>query len=217
MSDNYRVVNIDEYYRKDIYRHFTEDCKCSASVTSRLDVTKLVEYSKQSGSKFYINFIYLIAKVLNSREEYRMQYDYTKEELIVFDQVNPSHCIFNAETELYSLVYSEYNEDYKKFYQNCLVDIEHAKARNSYGLDLTKRNYFDTSYLSWLSYDSLHVELPDGYLHFLPIIHWGRYTQDGDRLTMPVTVRMNHASVDGYLIAKVFLLLEKEIIAFTQS
>lgn len=25
-------------------------------------------------------------------------------------------------------------------------------------------NWFDTSYISWLSYDSLNIELPDGYL-----------------------------------------------------
>ena len=31
---------------------------------------------------------------------------------------------------------------------------------------------------------------------------------------MPVSVRLNHAVADGYLIAKVFRLLEKEINAF---
>lgn len=31
---------------------------------------------------------------------------------------------------------------------------------------------------------------------------------------MPVTVRMNHAVADGYLISKVFLLIEEEIKKF---
>ena len=31
---------------------------------------------------------------------------------------------------------------------------------------------------------------------------------------MPVSVRMNHAVADGYLVANVFRLLEKEIAAF---
>ena len=34
---------------------------------------------------------------------------------------------------------------------------------------------------------------------------------------MPVTVRMNHAIADGYLIANVFRLLQKEIDVFGQS
>ena len=33
---------------------------------------------------------------------------------------------------------------------------------------------------------------------------------------MPVTVRLNHAIADGYLIANVFRLLEREIEAFVK-
>ena len=71
-----------------------------------------------------------------------------------------------------------------------------------------------SKYISWLSYDSLHVELPDGYLYFMPIVNWGRYREENGRLLMPVSVRLNHAVADGYLVAKVFLLLKKEIDAF---
>ena len=74
--------------------------------------------------------------------------------------------------------------------------------------------WFDASYISWLSYDSLNIELPDGYLYFLPIINWGRYREDNGKLMMPVSVRLNHAIADGYLVANVFRLLEKEILDF---
>ena len=84
-----------------------------------------------------------------------------------------------------------------------------------YGLDMEKHpNWFDASYISWLSYDSLNIELPDGFLYFLPIINWGKYRVENGRLLMPVSVRMNHAIADGYLIANVFRLLEKEMVAF---
>ena len=76
-------------------------------------------------------------------------------------------------------------------------------------------NWFDASYVSWLSYDSLNVELPDGYIYLLPIINWGKYREENGRLMMPLTVRLNHAVADGYLVANVFRLLEKEIASFT--
>ena len=41
-----------------------------------------------------------------------------------------------------------------------------------------------------------------------------RYFTENDRLMMPVTVRMNHAIADGYLVSNVFRLLEKEMYAF---
>lgn len=30
---NYQVIDREKYYRKGVSRHFSEDCKCSASMT----------------------------------------------------------------------------------------------------------------------------------------------------------------------------------------
>ena len=38
MQMNYKVIDRDKYYRKGVFRHFSEDCKCSASITARIDV-----------------------------------------------------------------------------------------------------------------------------------------------------------------------------------
>lgn len=140
-----------------------------------------------------------------------MQYDYKNNKLIVYEKINPKHYIFHEDTETFTIVYSEFNDDYELFYKNCLADIENAKKTRNYGLDNSYENYFDASYISWLSYDSLNIELPDGYLYLIPIINWGKYKKENNELMMPVTVRMNHAAADGYLVARVFYLLEKEI------
>ena len=75
-------------------------------------------------------------------------------------------------------------------------------------------NRFDAPYISWLSYDSLYIELPDGFLFFAPIVNRGRYREENNRLVMPVTVRLNHTVADGFLAANVFRLLEREIERF---
>lgn len=212
---NYKVIDKETYYRKGVFRHFSEDCKCSTSVTSRIDVTELKEYSKRGGTKFYINFLYILAKVLNSRDDYKMGYLWQTDTLICYDKINPAQYIFHDDTETCTPVYTEYFEDYKTFYENCANDIEKAKQTREYGLDTANHpNWFDASYISWLSYDSLNIELPDGYLFFAPIINWGRYREENGRFMMPVTVRLNHAIADGYLVAKVFKLLEAEMSKF---
>lgn len=209
---NYKIINKDTYYRKGVFRHFSEDCKCSTSMTARIDVTDLLNYSKQSGTKFYINFLYILSKVLNSRDDYKMGYLYKTDELICYDSINPTQYIFHEDTETCTPVYSTYTEDFDLFYKNALEDINRAKQTRAYGLDMENHpNWFDASYISWLSYDSLNIELPDGYLFFAPIINWGKYREENGRLVMPVSVRMNHAIADGYLIANVFRLLEQEI------
>ncbi len=212
---NYRIVNKETYYRKGVFRHFTEDCKCSTSMTARIDVTDLVEHSGRTRTKFYINFLYLLSKVLNSRDDYKMGYFWQSEELICYDSINPIQYIFHEDTETCTPVYTTYYEDYETFYRNAVNDVENAKKTREYGLDMMNHpNWFDASYISWLSYDSLHIELPDGYLHFAPIINWGKYREENGRLMMPLSVRLNHAIADGFLVANVYRLLEKEMIAF---
>lgn len=215
MNMNYKVVDLDSYYRKGVYRHFTEDCKCSSSITARIDVTDLVAYSKAKGTKFYINFLYLLSKVLNSRDDYKMNYLWQTNEVVCYDVIHPTQYIFHEDTETCTPVYTTYYEDYETFYAQALEDVEKAKETREYGLDAANHpNWFDASFISWLSYDSLNIELPDGYLYYLPIVNWGKYREENGRLLMPVSVRMNHAIADGYLIANVFRLLEKEIGAF---
>lgn len=212
---SYKVINKETYYRKGVFRHFSEDCKCSTSMTAKLDVTELAAYSRRQGTKFYLNFLYLLAKVLNSRDDYKMGYLWQTEELICYDVIHPTQYIFHEDTETCTPVYSSYYEDYETFYRAAEEDAERAKGTREYGLDMENHpNWFDASYISWLSYDSLHIELPDGYLFFAPIVNWGRYREENGRLMMPVTVRLNHAIADGYLVANVFRLLEREMERF---
>ncbi len=209
---NFKVIDRDQYYRKGVFRHFSEDCKCSTSMTARVDVTELAAWSKKTGTKFYINFLYALSKALNSRDDYRMGWLWETRELICYDRINPTQYVFHEDTETCTPVYTVYSEDYELFYRNALADVERAKQTREYGLDAANHpNWFDASYIPWLSYDALNIELPDGYLYFMPIVNWGKYRAEGDRLMMPVSVRLNHAVADGYLVAKVFRLLEEEI------
>lgn len=213
--DGYRIIDMEKYYRKGVFRHFSEDCKCSTSMTARVDVTELVRRSKETGTKFYLNFLYILAKVLNSRDDYRMGYLWQTRELICYDRIHPTQYVFHEDTETCTPVYTRWCEDYEAFYAAALADVERAKRTREYGLDAAGHpNWFDASFIPWLSYDSLNIELPDGHLFFAPIVNWGRYRPEGGRLMMPVSVRLNHAVADGYLVARVFVLLEAQIAAF---
>lgn len=214
-----RDVDLKKYYRQPIYQHFTKDVKCSVSMTAKVDVTELVKYSRAAGSKFYIDFMYLLAQVFNSREDYRIQYLWPEDKLIVYDKINISHYIFHDDTKTFTIAHTEYTEDYQKFYERCENDVAAAKQTREYGLDEEHYpNYFDASYVSWLSYDALNVELPDGYLYFLPIVNWGRYQEDfRGRLQLPLTVRLNHATADGYLLSQVYLLLAQAVKKFVST
>lgn len=214
---NYKIVDMNNYYRKGVYEHFSQ-IKCSISMTSKIDVTDLYRYSKANNSKFYLNFLYLLCKTLNSRDDYKMNYRYDLKSLVVYEKINPTHYTFFEDLEKCTPVYSEYYEDYQMFYNECLKDIEKAKEKREYNLDeINHPNWFDASFIPWISYDSMSLELPDGYLYFLPIVNWGKFKEENNRLMMPVTIRLNHCTADGYLVSLVYKLLEKNIKLFLNN
>jgi chloramphenicol O-acetyltransferase type A len=208
----YKIIDMNSYYRKDIFNHFSADCKCSFAVTARVDVTDLKEFSKSTGTSFYLNFLYVLSKTLNSREDYRFYWDYQTRQMRLYDRINPRQYVFHEDTETITVVYSEYYDDYKTFYNAAKADLEKGKSTREYGLDdAAHPNWFDASSLPWLSFDSMTVELPDGYLYFNPIVNWGKFREENGRLMMPVAIRLNHASADGFLAALFYKNLEKEI------
>ena len=209
---DYKIIDMDNYYRKDIFRHFSQDCKCSFAVTARVDVTDLKAFSKHTDTSFYLNFLYVLSRTLNSREDYRFYWDYPTHQMRLYDKINPTQYVFHDDTQTITVVYSEYFADYKTFYSAAKADLEKAKATRDYGLDEANHpNWFDASSLPWLSFDSMTVELPDGYLYFNPIVNWGKFREENGRLMMPVAIRLNHASADGFLAANFYRTLEKEI------
>ena len=145
----YKIIDINDYYRKDIFRHFSQDCKCSFAVTARVDVTELKAFSKRTETSFYLNFLYVLTKTLNSREDYRYFWNYQTNELWLFDKINPRQYVFHEDTETITVAYSEYHENYKTFYDNAKADLDKAKATRDYGLD-------EYSHPNWFMHRAFH-------------------------------------------------------------
>lgn len=207
-----KFIDKEKYYRKDAFKVFTEDYKCSFAMSGRVDVTKLDAYSRKTGTKFYINFLYILQTVVNSRDDYKMIWFYKEEKLGVFSNVGVTHYVFHDDDETCTPVHTAYIADYPSFYKKVSNDIALGKERK-YKPDPNEdySSYFDASFMPWFSFDSFSLELPDGYLYFLPIINWGKYREENGRLMMPVSIRLNHAAADGYLASRFFLLVQEEI------
>ena len=99
---NYQIVDMETYYRRGVLRHFSEDCKCSVSITARLDVTALRAFSKRTDTRFYINFLYVLSRALNAREDYRLAWDWQNERLLCWDRINPAQYVFHEDTETFT-------------------------------------------------------------------------------------------------------------------
>jgi chloramphenicol O-acetyltransferase type A len=213
---NYKVIDIDSWERRELFRLYTTDLKIVMNMTVDIDVTSLVKYVKERGMRFYPTMIWLVSKIMNSHEEFR--YSLNKNgELICWDSVSPSYTDFNPETKKFVKFVTEYSDDLDEFHARAVADCAKYKWESGF-IPNQPENFFDISCLPWTRYKSfdLHVS-GDSNERMFPVVIWGKYEECDGKFIMPVTVNFNHAAGDGYHVCRFFEELKKEIQVLTKA
>ena len=85
-------------------------------MTVPINVKNLLDFCHESGHKFYPSIIYLVTKVLNQMENFRMFRD-AEGNLCVWDQVVPNYTIFHEDDKAFSDCWTGYSDDFETFYR----------------------------------------------------------------------------------------------------
>ena len=75
MEQNYTKVNLDEWNRGKLFKNYIDNMRIVMSLTADIDVTKLIEFTKNSGLKFYPSMIWSVSKVVNAHDEFKYSWD----------------------------------------------------------------------------------------------------------------------------------------------
>ena len=68
----YRKIDMAAWPRREHYQYYTEKLKIECNMTVPINVKNLLDFCHESGHKFYPSIIYLVTKVLNQMENFRM-------------------------------------------------------------------------------------------------------------------------------------------------
>lgn len=68
---NFKKVDIENWRRKEYFKHYLENLPCTYSMTVKLDITKL----KNSKKKLYPALLHSVSTVVNQHEEFRTAID----------------------------------------------------------------------------------------------------------------------------------------------
>lgn len=88
--------------RREHYQYYTEKLKIECNMTVPINVKNLLDFCHESGHKFYPSIIYLVTKVLNQMENFRMFRD-ADGNLCVWDQVVPNYTIFHEDDKTFPI------------------------------------------------------------------------------------------------------------------
>lgn len=209
-----KKIDIEKWARRDVYKMFVNNSFPICSISVRLDVTKLYEYSKRTGTSFFINFVYVSAHCLNQVDEMKLRF-YNKE-VVQFDSIIPSY-IVKANDDTIVTCATEMCDTYSVFYQNVKADMEQVKEKTagklSFGTERAETDYMYISCLPWVDLTSVTnpYNLTDMDNCSIPRITWSKYVLENGKYTMFFNVAVHHALIDGQEISKYCNLIQSKL------
>jgi chloramphenicol O-acetyltransferase type A len=208
-----KEIDVGKWNRKAHYECFSAYSDPIFSMSVRLDVTKLVEYTKKTDTSYFVNFLFIASKCLNEIEGFRLRI--TEDNRVVeYDVCRPSYIVMNKENVIVTCR-SEMYQEYAKFYQATKADVERAKEETDRKTFNVKDEYdvFYTTCLPWVDLTSLKnpYDLKNPAQSSIPRLAWGKFVEKDGKYEMMMDIAAHHALLDGYPMAQAFVNIQKAL------
>lgn len=200
----FNLIDKENWNRKAYFDYYMKDIKCTYSMTANIEFTNLLMRVKRNNIKLYPILIYMTSKIVNKHKELRTSFD-EEGNLGYWESMSPSFTIFHEDDESFSNIWTEYSDDFKTFYNNCLLDIEkHSDVKRLFAKENEPKNTFPVSCVPWISFTGANLNVySDGkYPYLLPIVTYGKYFAQNAKSLIPISIQIHHAVCDGYHVTR---------------
>lgn len=204
-------IDLNAWPRAQMFYYFSQMAPTSYSLTVHVDATPLARL-KEYGKKFFPTYLWLVTKCLNEQAEFKTAYQ--GETLGYYDVLTPLYASFHEDDKTFSLMWTEYSDDYEVFHARYCEN--QARFGANHGILCQPQtpppaNAYTVSCLPWVSFQHFAVHNHDNKPYFFPSVEAGKIMEaDGKRL-MPLSLTCHHATTDGYHVDQFLQSLQREI------
>ncbi|MCI6738331.1 MAG: chloramphenicol acetyltransferase [Intestinibacter sp.] len=205
MNLKFNEIDLKKWPRGGMFYYFSKMAPTGYSLTVDIDVTVVKEAMKDRNLKFFPAYLYLVTKCLNKQVEFKVAMQDDK--LGYYDTLTPMYGVFHEDDKTISLMWTEYDDDFEKFYNNYIENQN--KYKNNHGVlsqpeQLPPANCYTVSCVPWIDFKHFSVNSYENKPYYFPSIESGKIHEQDGRLIMPLSMTLHHATTDGYHV-KVFL------------
>ena len=195
-------IKLENFERKDSFLQFFYKKRPFVSITTELEITNLVKYSKKH-KNLYALIGFVILKAVNEIKEFK--YRFENEKIVMYDKITTSFTDLKKDNNVGFL-----NVDFAENYTNFLSNFKKAREEmlKAEGL-LTYENQGQIwcSCVPWYKFSSMEVPYDDDYT--IPQFVWGQYELKKRKYFINMHIFVNHAFVDGFRIGKLINLFNE--------
>ena len=199
---NYSIIDLNTWERGSLFKFYIDNMRIVMSLTADIDVAPLLAYARKNNLKFYSAMIWVVSRVINSHNEFK--YGWSNEgDLIRWDYISPSYTVFNQEDESFTKFVTEYTDNLLDFCKRTVDDQRKNKCERAIIKD-QPQNFFDVSCLPWIRYKHFDVHVFDDGKFLAPVVTWGKYEAENNKVLKPLTMNIHHAVADGFHLSRFF-------------
>lgn len=201
-----RYLDIDNWDRKQHFKHFTAIDYPQFNVCANLDISKYYKYIKKNHYPFFISVLFASVVTANKIKEFK--YRIRGNRVVEHDYVHPSYTIM-GKNGVFSFCHSKYAEKFSDFNQRITADIELVKENVTLDDEPGKDDLLFITSLPWISFTSISHPINMKKDDSIPRIAWGKYFEENEKMKIPISVQAHHALIDGAHIGEYFRLLQE--------
>lgn len=204
-----KYLDLANWARRDLFEFFRGFDKPYFNICTRIDVTDLLALVRlRSNLSVSLAYHYFALRVANEIEPFR--YRLREGKVIVHDIIHGGTTVL-LPNDSFTFAYFDYEEDFQKFVLEAGRAVKQAQTGND-PFKPTDRD--DTVYftaLPWISFTSFSHARNWGSEDSVPRIAFGKFTQENDRILLPISVEVHHALMDGLHVGRYLTRLEEEL------
>lgn len=194
----FKEIDIENWRRKEYYKHFSRDVPCTVSLTTKIDITNI----KRLNLKVYPALIFALTKTVNELEEFRINKN-SNGVLGVYETLYPCYAYLKEGNDLFTNLWSNSIKSYSEFYENYIFDTtKYGDNIKMVGKENIPENSFPISMIPWNSFDGFNLNLKNGYDYYLPIFTFGKFVLEDKKCLIPLAIQVHHAVCDGFHLCR---------------
>ena len=205
MYKNFTLIDIEKWKRREFFYYFSHIAPTTYSVTSNLDITRMMKVLRDHDLKFFPSFLWLSTTIINRHQEFRVAIKDGK--VGYYDTLTPFYPTFHDDDKTISMLWTKYSPSLFEFHEAYLKNKKlYGENKGFLGLRgaTPPENAYTISVLPWLSFSSFSLTSSSPSPYFFPSIEGGKFIREDDKIIFPLSITSHHATTDGYHVAEFY-------------
>lgn len=202
-------LDIANWSRRELFEFFIGYSDPYFNVSARVEVTKLVaQVRHRPAVKISQALHYFALRIANGIEPFR--YRLKDGKVFVYDIINAGTTVL-LPNESFAYAYFDYQVNFEKFASDMGKAVDEVRTCTGPLKPTMRDDLIYHTTLPWISFTSFKHARGQGRGESIPRIVFGKFSEEGGRLMLPISVEVHHALVDGVHVGRFINRLEEAL------